>query len=257
MITSYLQGGLGNQMFQIATTVSLAKRNSDEAVFSMKNHYLPGQGRGVSNYVNNIFRNVEFKEELPPLNIYQEPHFHYREVPYIPNICLLGYFQSEKYFKEHEDHIRDIFSPDEECVRLIKQKYSDLLSRTPVAIHVRRGDYLSAPLTHPIPPMEYFRKSMNHYEKDTTFLIFSDDIAWCRKSFKGENIFFIENNSDYIDLYLISLCRGVIISNSSFSWWGAWLNINSSKVIISPKKWFGPAANCDSRDLIPPEWRTI
>tara|TARA_Y100000593_G_scaffold4019_1_gene7991 strand:- start:151108 stop:151881 length:774 start_codon:yes stop_codon:yes gene_type:complete len=254
MITSILQGGLGNQLFQISAAISLAKKHSDEAVFSMETHYLPQQGRKVNNYADNVLRNIKFSPDLSIRHLYQEPYFHYRKIEYKPDMCLRGYFQSEKYFKEHEDYIRNIFSPDERSLDIIDSKYSTLLEKSPVAIHVRRGDYLQESAWNHICSLEYFRESMTHFEKDTTFLIVSDDIEWCKKSFDEKNIVFIENNLDYIDLYLISLCRGVIMSNSTFSWWGSWLNQNPSKTVIAPKQWFLPVANLDFKDIVPPEW---
>ena len=92
---------------------------------------------------------------------------------------------------------------------------------------------------------------------DITYLIFSNDIEWCKKNFIGNQFIFIEGEKDYIDLWLMSLCKNNIIANSSFSWWGAWLNTNSDKKVITPKNWFGPAINHSTQDLIPEKWFMI
>ena len=104
--------------------------------------------------------------------------------------------------------------------------------------------------------MEYYRSAVDLIGKEKLFFIFSDDINWCKNNFDFiENKFFIENNKDYEDLILMSLCSHNIIANSSFSWWGAWLNSNPNKIIISPKKWFGNKYNFhNTKDLYNEKW---
>ena len=90
------------------------------------------------------------------------------------------------------------------------------------------------------------------------FVVFSDDIKWCKENFIGNNFYFVENEKDYIEMYLMSSCNNNIISNSSFSWWSAWINENENKKIIGPKNWFGPSlSNISDRDIIPLEWIKI
>ena len=98
---------------------------------------------------------------------------------------------------------------------------------------------------------------MNNFPPKTKFLIFSDDITWCKKNFIGDSFIFIENEVDFIDMYLMSMCINNIIANSTFSWWGAWLNKNKNKKIISPINWFGPAKPLNIRDVIPHNWVKI
>tara|TARA_Y100000310_G_scaffold334101_1_gene413045 strand:+ start:1438 stop:2208 length:771 start_codon:yes stop_codon:yes gene_type:complete len=256
MITSFLQGGLGNQLFQISAAVSLALENNDEAIFDMANHDLPLQGRKCENYIKTIFRNLKFSSGVPLRLIYREPYFHYRKIEYRPDLCLIGYFQSEKYFEKHADVIKSLFSIDEKTKNLINEKYGEVLKKKPVAVHVRRGDYLKFSDTHPPCSTEYYKKAMESYS-DSSFLFFSDDIAWCKDTFVQDNCIFAEDNEDLLDFYLISLCSGVILSNSSFSWWAAWLNEGAKKQIVVPKKWFGKSVEHDTRDLIPSRWKII
>jgi hypothetical protein len=131
------------------------------------------------------------------------------------------------------------------------EKYKDY-----IGIHIRRGDYLRFPDHHPILPIEYYKTAIDYFKADNVF-VFSDDIDWCKSNIIGDNIIYIENEKDYIEMYLMSLCENNIISNSSFSWWGAWLNENKNKKVIGPKLWFGNAIQFISDDIIPEGWIKI
>ena len=125
------------------------------------------------------------------------------------------------------------------------------------SIHVRRGDYLNSPNHHPTQNMNYYMRAIKEMPKDSVFLIFSDDIKWCKENFPNlpEKFIFVEGNKDYEDLHLMTHCKNNIIANSTFSWWGAWLNSNSDKIVVAPKKWFGPALkNNDTKDLYCEGW---
>ncbi len=128
------------------------------------------------------------------------------------------------------------------------------------SIHVRRGDYLNSPNHHPVQNMNYYMKAIKQMPKDSIFLIFSDDISWCKANFPDvpEKFIFVEGNADYEDLLLMSLCKNNIMCNSTFSWWGAWLNKNPNKKVIAPSVWFGPAyANHNTEDLYCEGWIKI
>jgi len=257
MITSYLQGGLGNQLFQISAAAALALENNDEVIFDIKNHDLPYQGRKCENYLTTIFRNLHFSSDLPIKYIYREPYFSYNNIEYKSDMCLVGYFQTEKYFEKYADEIRNLFFIDEQTKNIINDKYREILTNKTVAVHVRRGDYLKLSKTHPTCTLEYYNEAMATFPKDTIFLFFSDDIAWCKENFAQDNFVFIEKNEDLVDFYLISICNNAIISNSSFSWWGAWLSDKCDKRIIAPKNWFAGTTTHNTRDLIPLRWETI
>ena len=169
-------------------------------------------------------------------------------------MLLKGYFQSEKYFDEKV--VRELFSIDDNSKNYINDKYGDLLEKKTTSIHIRRGDFLDRLDRHPVQSMDYFNKAIEHFD-DNIFLIFSDDINWCKENFKGNNFVFIEGEKDYIDLYLMSMCKNNIISNSSFSWWGAWLNQNNEKIVISPSIWFGNSKNLNTNDIYCEKWIKI
>lgn len=252
MISISLQGGLGNYLFQIGTAYTLAVSNGDE--FVVDNNDIYGQHGHVDTYKTNILRHVNFIDGFTPLNRYSEPKFSHTEIPYQQNLKLGGYYQSEKYL--NKEKILKLFKIDQTSKDYIDEKYGDILKTNTCSIHVRRGDYLKFPQNHPVMDMGYYRKGIDHIKADN-YLIFSNDLEWCKNMFKGDNVIHIEGNSDYIDLYLMSMCNNNIIANSSFSWWGAWLNQNPNKKVISPSKWFGPSIGHDTKDLIPNTWTTI
>jgi hypothetical protein len=257
MITCVLQGGLGNQMFQIAAASALAWRNDDVAVFDLGNHYLPLQGRKALNYMDNIFRSVEFSDSVHPSHIYRESHHHYEPIPYRKDTTLFGYFQSEKYFADYSKKIKDLFSPDDETNKYITDKYGEVLSGEVVSIHIRRGDYLKFKNVHPTCTKEYYMEAMSTLPENTNYMIFSDDPEWCLKNFNVKHFKVVEGEKDYVDMYLMSMCKNNIIANSSFSWWAAWLNKNDNKIVIAPKIWFGPDGPKDDYDLLPEKWTTM
>ena len=124
-------------------------------------------------------------------------------------------------------------------------------------MHIRRTDYTTSNGYHPVQTVEYYKKALEIIGEYDKLFIFSDDIEWCRNNLKFDNMIFIEGNTDIEDLYLISLCKHNIIANSSFSWWGAWLNKNPNKKVIAPSKWFGDMANLNESDIVPEGWIRI
>jgi hypothetical protein len=191
--------------------------------------------------INNIFRKVKFSNELINQKHIGEGGFQYNPIPTIDgNVKLLGHFQSEKYFMDHKNEILELFELDDLTKTYLLEKYGDVLNQDTCSIHVRRGDYLSLPNHHPVQPIDYYENAVKIIGGDKHFLIFSDDIKWCEENFGFiKNKTFISNNLDYQDLYLMSMCKNNIIANSTFSWWGAWLNKNENKKVVSPTKWFG------------------
>lgn len=181
---------------------------------------------------------------------------------------FIGYWQSEKYFKAIESLIRSdfTFKPElNERNLKVKRRIEDSNS---VSIHVRRGDFVDNPSafeTHGVCSLDYYRNAIaevKNHVNDPVFYIFSDDCNWVRNSnLVGDSHEFIDWNQgkeSYIDMQLMSYCKHNIIANSSFSWWGAWLNNYSSKIVIAPKQWFADdVMNAQSHDLIPKNWKKI
>jgi hypothetical protein len=254
MVSSYLMGGLGNYLFQIAAGYSKSLDLGEKFIINPNN--IQVVHKPIDIYMDNILKNLIFDNNFVTSQIYNEPHFHYSPIPdFMLPTYLHGYFQSEKYFKHNRNKILEFFTCDD-VINKIHEKYKNNLSNGSCSIHVRRGDYLNLPDHHPTQDMEYYKKAISIVGSDKTFFIFSDDIRWCKENFNFlDNVIYCENNEDYEDLYLMSLCDDNIIANSSFSWWGAWLNKNESKKVISPKKWFGPSkSNFITNDIYCEKW---
>ena len=260
MVYSTLTDRVGNMLFQIGAGASLAYKNNTDFVACVSETTVPDGTRlieYIESFRNNIFRNIKIVEGTPANSVeFCQNGFEYSPIPYLENILLKGYFQSEKFLEI--DFIKNLFAIDSSSELYIENKYGHLLSQEIISIHVRRGDYVNRPLRQPICEMPYFRRAIRYFGKNREFLIVSDDIEWCKRKFKGSNFHFTQSESPIIDLYIQSLCTHNIISNSSFSWWGAWLNNNERKIVIAPKKWFGvQMKNYNLKDLIPADWIRI
>jgi hypothetical protein len=255
-ITTNHRGGLGNAMFKIAAAVSLAKDNNVEYLFS-KDFIRPGIDPDYNTYSNNVLRNLHFLDKLSGhFSTWVEPSFNYTPIVYEKNTNLLldGYYQSAKYFQNNSDYIVDLFKPTEDITEAIIVQVPDISSY--VSIHVRRGDYLTHPNHHPQQPVEYFKQATQIIGMDKTYLIFSDDILGCEELFTFlPNKYYVQSQADWMDLYMMTLCESNIICNSTFSWWGAYLNSNPFKKVIAPLQWLGPAyADLDTSDVCPTDW---
>ena len=249
MISCKLQGGLGNYMFQIGAICSLASTTG--YIFDIEN--AAQVHKNIKTYLPNLFRNVNFSSSEFQY-YYNEPSFSYNELPKENNILFNGYFQSEKYLCRNT--ILDLYSIDKTSKKYINSKYKDIISNS-ISVHVRRGDYLNKQDRHPVQSINYYNLAMEHFNNFNKFIIFSDDIEWCKNNFIGDQFVFIEGEEDYIDLWLMSLCTHNIIANSSFSWWGAWLNKNPNKKVIAPSNWFGENKKLDTKDLYCKNWIII
>ncbi len=245
--------GLCNQMFQVAALYSHAKDNNHEVSFPQI------KLDSFGSYNKNIFSRVQCTDiDLSNFKYCPIP-FGYHKLPVEGNIIYRGYMQSEKYFAHNRSLILDLFAPTEEVAKYINIKYSSLFDSSTLAIHVRRGDYVGLSDHHPELSTDYYIQATKYITDKVSidnYVIFSDDITYCKKLFgDSDEIVYIEREEDYIDLYLMSLCKHNIIANSTFSWWGAWLNQNPNKIVVAPEKWFGPAkGEVDASDLIPHSW---
>jgi hypothetical protein len=255
MIVSYLMGGLGNQLFQWAYGKSLSQIYNLPHYID-KSFYLNQNGVTPREYNLNKFDflNVEYKEkkELDDFIEVQDCGYPNLQIDVSKNYFLYGYFQSEYYFLNCSDIIRQALKIPDEFRKKSIQKYENLSNS--ISIHIRRTDYITSGGFHPVQPISYYinaLKLLNDYEN---LLIFSDDIEWCKSNIQLPKTIFVENNSNVDDLWLMSLCRDNIIANSSFSWWGAWLNENKNKRVLAPKNWFNGQ---NTPILIPKTWITI
>ncbi|HMO78953.1 MAG TPA: alpha-1,2-fucosyltransferase [Candidatus Paceibacterota bacterium] len=254
-----IKGGLGNQMFQYAYGRALSV--AGEKILFVKNFPKNGMRSfrldvyNISDKINfidkkNNYIKNKFEAILSYLNIKKED----------------GYYQSEDYFKNIKSLIKQEFSPKtiSSTTKELESKIKN--STNPTAIHIRRSDYLNKnniKLFH-ICDKKYYIDSINQIinlkkEKNTDFFIFTDDIKWAKENLSEiEKIFFISDKKlqEYEEIYLMSVCKNNIISNSTFAWWGAWLNKNGDKIVIAPKYWFKNKLTTNT-NIIPKEWITI
>ncbi len=262
-VTCDLIGQLGNQLFQIATTLAYAWDHDLTPLFPKLNS---------SDYRLNYNRDRLFFR-LNTSNYPRQPKAEYRElkwhssetIPFKKDLKLIGYFQSWRRFDHHRDKLLEIFAPSEADLDDLTARYADVLSHpNTVGIHVRTFNAdLHYSKWHPFMGMEYYRQAMRMFPENTLFVIFSDRIQWCKKHFPlfGKRCFFVEGNDQVQDLLLMSMLKHQIIANSSFSWWGAYLNQNPNKTVIAPACWMHPALYAfplqHPNDLLPPDWIMI
>lgn len=278
------QGGLGNQLFQYALGRNLSLTKKIKVKYDIS--WFAGQTKRKYE-LDNFKAVIEFatSEEVGKLQRYKRKtgklsFFHNffrankniyvneKEFTFDPTILntnpptyLDGYWQSEKYFVSIQEIIRKDLTLKVADSPQIKGQRNEIVNSHSVSLHIRRTDYINNSHSfYHICPLDYYYKAISYLEdknKGLKLFIFSDDIAWVKENFKTNHpTVFIEGNKSYEDLLLMSLCQYNIIANSSFSWWGAWLNVNPEKIIIAPNKWFNdPKIN--TQDLIPANWIKI
>lgn len=233
MVYVILTGRLGNVLFQIATARSLS---NDVTAIAL--HEWP---RDVFNqYKDSFFKGIKLIDYIPDgIPVYEEPSFVYKQIPYNgKDIIIKGYWQSYKYADRKTCQQQYACPPN--VMQDITSRYSKILEERPtVSVNVRRGDYLTLPHRHPFCGYPFYRDAIAKFGDKYNFIISSDDIEWCKKNFRGGNFYFIENSYPLLDLYIQTVCNHNIISNSSFSWWGAYLNSNPGQIIVAPDRWFG------------------
>lgn len=244
-------GRMGNQLFQYATLYSIAKtRGYDFGV--------PYQLKSPNPYFNfcldEAFKNLSAKDSSGTIqsNQAREHNFTYNAGIFgiKDNTDIIGYFQSEKYFKDYRNDLLKEFEFKDD----IKEKAYDIrnITKEPViSMHLRLGDYKNLAGKHPICNVDYYKNALKKLPEDHLIIAFSDEPNIAKEIFDllGRKYFITETNDQYVDMCLMTLCDYHIIANSSFSWWGAWLS--NTKKVIAPSEWFG-----NSPDM-PKNWSDI
>jgi len=293
MIVSYIIGGLGNQMFQYAAGRALSQERNVPLLLDTSDFARYGKHQGFelarvfscpvtlakpkdihailgwqSSSRIRHFAVRPLLEFLRNRRLIAEPYFHYW--PNIRDVSLpcylMGYWQSERYFTNVAQTIRADFTfkqPLADRNLDFAQKISAVNS---VSLHIRRGDYANnarALAWHGMCPLNYYEaaiKFMAERVHKPHFFVFSDDMDWVRANLNiTYQCHYVNHNFDaesFNDMRLMSLCKHHIIANSSFSWWGAWLNPSTTKIVLAPKRWFNeyPA---DTKDLLPEGWLSL
>jgi hypothetical protein len=259
MISIKLRGGLCNAMFQIATIEYLGKAFKKDITYTNVDGWIDGL-KDNAFWLHNteeylyIFPNIDFyKNHNKRFTVKRiaEVTFRYSDILPEDGDLFVGYFQSELNFPDRE-FIEWLFAPSKELKKLMS-KYDNLFKETTCSIHVRRGDYLNWESVHPVLKMGYYHDAIKYFGRlgIKKYLVFSDDIFWCKNNFIGDKFVFIED-VDYVELFLMSKCDCHIISNSSYGWWGAWLGETPEKPTIAPIIWFGKDMPVDhDADIVP------
>lgn len=291
MIIVKLKGGLGNQMFQYALGRRLAHasgamlkldiswfeqdkvRGYGLNAFNIQEHFATPNEVIVKKIEKlSFWEKITLRFKQPNSRLFlthiKQRHFHFDPavLHLSDNIYLDGYWQSEKYFKDIEETIRQDFTFKIPQKGRNKELTEDILSSESVCLHIRRGDYITNPKAnqfHGVCDVDFYTRSIEEIGvrvKEPYFFIFSDDPEWAREYLKlPYPIVVVDWNNErdaYEDLRLMSLCRHHIIANSSFSWWGAWLNPNPRKLVFAPKQWFKTNKHKDIV-LTPEDWIMI
>lgn len=279
MISIFLQGGLGNQLFQIATVIAYSIENKKRCLFTydeILHAETPRQTywdnllkkcKALTNYNSSFVSN----NNILSLPKFKEPYFHYVKIPDMNNVIFLGYFQSYKYFDHLKDKVLDIMGVYEHH-NIIKNKFELIYKNKVICMHFRLGDYKTKQDYHNILPYEYYKNSLEYLST----IINLNDYSICylcekednktivkiteklQKNFDLDTFHKIDDEiEDWQQMLFMSCCNINIIANSSFSWWAAYINRHTDKTVLYPQQWFGPKMNVNTNDLFPDNWVKI
>ncbi len=268
-VTCRLFGQMGNQLFQIATTLAYAWDYQAIAVFPELHK---SEDRISYNRDRIFFRLDSSMPPRPFLNVFQETNaYSPQRVPFSQDLVLCGYFQSWKHFHHHRDRLLAIFAPSQTVLDKLQRKYQDLLAHPhTVAVHVRtHNKELHEKKLHPFMGFDYFQAAIDSFPPGYQFVVFSERIEWCKKHFPRLNkpFIYIEGNDGIEDFFLMSKMKHVIMANSSYSWWAAYLNPNNHKIIVAPQSFVDPVPDphfplkqsylFKNEDVYLSDWKTI
>ena len=290
MIIVKLMGGIGNQLFQYATGRALAikhhtelkvdlsflnkeiditytKRNLELDVFNASYKVASSEELELFSKKNILQKTLKkyFNINLTKYYIANQSGFEYDKnyLSFPENTLLIGFWQSEKFFISIKEILLQELIVKKTMTKDCLMAHDAIVNSNSVSLHIRRGDYVSdknANTFHGTLPLEYYYNAMNYLNLLTPNLkvfVFSDDIDWVKSNLTLQNesvyIDFNKNENSVFDMYLMSLCKYNVIANSSFSWWGAWLNQHTNKIVIAPKQWFADK-KIITKDLIPNSW---
>lgn len=275
MIYVSLLGGIGNISFIVATAYALALDNHDEVLFSESLNSITHR-KNETWWFKTYFKKIKRGHSKKIKYRHTESNFLYSKIPYkirgsVDTQEIRGYFQSPKYFNHRRREILELFTDYKQDIIDSLTLKLNLLSGKKIALHIRRGDYLKLQHTHTVLPITYYQNAVNTMKQklgndynDYMYLVFSDDPEWCKKQDFLKNlpdVHFVEDSDpltkgpvEVFQLYLMSMCEHNIIANSSFSWWGSYLNTNPNKIVIAPQTWFNSSKTGGSG---PPNWDSI
>lgn len=295
MIIIKLQGGLGNQMFQYAFGRCLTLKNNAKLVldlsfllnrpagveytfrnyelneFDIKAEICKSKNKIYQNFFSKvigkykIFRALNFIK-FPAIIIQKDFKPLKKYLSLNGNYYLDGFWQSELFFNDFESQIRQDFIFKGEIPKQCNQFLSGIKLSNSICLHIRRGDFLKNEETintHGLCTLDYYKKGIEYMRNaldNTVFFVFTDDFHWAKNELQGDNFKFFDfeelQSKSALNLYIMQQCKHFIISNSSFSWWAAWLADGNDKIVIAPKIWFADK-NIDFSQVVPQNWIRI
>lgn len=267
MIEVKVFGGLGNQMFQYAFMLYLQEKNADvklnisdyqvhehhygfelEKVFGISGPYTKEPCSFTINQNSIFIRSVQKLFHCTIGNSKEvkeyQGHMIINKDTFVEDVFFNGFWQDVRYIKNHEKNLKEAFQFAQPLGDKNQQAFDSWKNRETVSVHIRRGDYMNNSSLGGICDMEYYKSAVDYIKENIEnplFVFFSDDIPWCKEAFadlKAEFVNWNQGQDSYRDMQMMSLCKHNIIANSTFSWWGAFLNENPDKKVIMPKKWF-------------------
>lgn len=268
MVVVSIKGRLGNQMFGFALYRQLLKMGKEVYVdflheplidfFAFQYNVIDKET--ALEYLKdrdnrNIIKRWEYRIFPQRCLCYEEKATGVfdKNVLRLDEVYLNGYWQSERYFSDVTEEIRRMYRFPDLLTDYQQKMLDEIQSKQSVSMHIRRGDYLEHPELYGTITMEYYDRAMRYIQErkeNVYFYIFTNDIPWAMQNFKRDNTFIIEDSghadTGNLDMALMAACKDNIIANSSFSWWGAWLNRNQEKIVIAPKEW---EVNRSTRDI--------
>jgi len=280
----WIDGGLGNQMFQYALAVKLESLGKQvkidiskyadhhahngfelDRVFGLECSFasikeIKRLGYLKANHWTELLRKTPFRKKT----IYNNESYGFdKNVFQLDGYYLEGYWQSEKYFEDIKEKILKIYSFPEFTTEVQKSYAKSIQENNSISVHIRRGDYLNYPYLQNICTNDYYKNAMQYfrekYSGKVKFFIFTNDFPWAEKYFTEPDCVIVRGNTgadSFRDMQLMSLCKHNIVANSSFSWWGAWLNRNLDKIVVAPERWINGSAD-EPINIIPEHWMRI
>jgi hypothetical protein len=283
MIIAKISNGLGNQMFQYAAARALAARNGTGVKVDLT-WFLYNKARryGLScfalrgkpaNPVDILtLRGVRIKDWKGSTASDRLTKTHYIErgltfdpsvLKFTGNTYLQGYFQSENYFIDEEETIREDFQFRHPLPGPYQPVLENMKAVESISMHIRRTDYGKAGLDQYVLSERYYGQALNYLSSKLQAphaFVFSDDTDWVLANLRlpmPMTVVSCPGTRDYEELQLMSACKHHVIANSSFSWWGAWLNPRKDKIVVAPKRWLADHSRLDSSNLVPSRWVRI
>ena len=277
-VVVHLQGGLGNQMFQYASVGAAAARSGRPLMLDLRSLRtgLRSYGLDVFDIDAHVLKDGEASALPDPASrffwrrrrvgvtrvIERQPDYGAQLDDMPRPAWVLGYWQSPYYFEDWSDHLRQVFSADQVELSEGAMRHLQLIreTETAVAVHVRRGDYVQPDVqaVHGLLGLDYFVRGLELAAAGdaVTPVVFSDDIEWAKRNLPWEHAVFVDPvaGREHEDVLLMAACSRHVISNSSFSWWGAWLA--GGERVIAPRRW-GVNGRVPTRTLVPDTWQRI